>query len=411
VTVRPVGHPFYREVRLDPGTMAAWASFRGQVFAVVDEGPGLSGSSFGAVADWLEANGTPREDIHFFPSHAGGLGPQASPSHRERWSGAARHSIDMDQLLVQSSGQRNLTAWVEEVLGPLDQPMEDLYGGAWRMRRYPTEEAWPAVNAQMERRKFLARAGGTSWLVKFIGLDERSLQKVQRARNLHQAGFTPEIAGYRYGFLIERWHEDARPLDRAAFDRRQLVEHVGAYLGFRALHLPSKTGEGASLGLLRHMARHNTQQVLGQDAGAAIECRLSQSGQLEERVRRVDTDNRMHLWKWLVLGDGVLKTDALDHSANHDLVGHQDVTWDIAGAMVELSLAEEETSRLCTVVEHESGYPVDREILKFLLPCYLAFQIGDHVLATHALGNREETTRLRRRIDVYASLLRNVLEG
>jgi hypothetical protein len=28
VTVRPVGHPFYREVRLDPGMMAAWASFR-----------------------------------------------------------------------------------------------------------------------------------------------------------------------------------------------------------------------------------------------------------------------------------------------------------------------------------------------------------------------------------------------
>ena len=52
-TVRPFGDPFARQS----------ASFRpdlledGVHYIIVDEGPGLSGSSFGAVADWLQARG------------------------------------------------------------------------------------------------------------------------------------------------------------------------------------------------------------------------------------------------------------------------------------------------------------------------------------------------------------------
>ena len=80
--VRPVGHPFGREVRVDPALTDRMASDRRRAFAIVDEGPGLSGSSFGAVADWLEEAGIPRERIHFFPSHAGDIGPKASNPHR-----------------------------------------------------------------------------------------------------------------------------------------------------------------------------------------------------------------------------------------------------------------------------------------------------------------------------------------
>ena len=55
-------------------------------FAIVDEGPGLSGSSFGCVADWLEDNGVAPERIHVFPGHDGPLGPAASARHRDRWA-------------------------------------------------------------------------------------------------------------------------------------------------------------------------------------------------------------------------------------------------------------------------------------------------------------------------------------
>jgi hypothetical protein len=76
VTVRPGGHPFSRELRLAPELKAEWAAHDGS-FAVVDEGPGLSGSSFGAVADALERLGVPRERIAFLPGHGGDLGPSS----------------------------------------------------------------------------------------------------------------------------------------------------------------------------------------------------------------------------------------------------------------------------------------------------------------------------------------------
>jgi len=409
LTVRPVGHPFHREIRVDPAIAAEIAKADGTTFAIVDEGPGLSGSSFGAVADWLEGEGISPERIHYFPSHAGDPGPRASQAHRDRWGKAARHALSMDQLLLQRPGRQSLRNWVEEVVGPLDRPLDALSHGSWRGRRYASEMDWPAADLWKESRKFLARAGGKEWLVKFIGLDEESLQKIRRARLLQQAGFTPDVAGYRYGFILERWYDDARPLDGSGFDRKRLVEQVGAYLGFRARRFPSENGRGASLAQLLHMARYNVQQALGDAAAAVLERRMPESERLEGKVRRVDTDNRMHSWEWLVLDGRLLKTDALDHSSNHDLVGHQDIAWDVAGATIELALSQEETDRLCTIVGHGSGHPVDPEILALMIPCYLGFQIGAHVMAADALGEGHEATRLRREADRYASILKHRL--
>jgi hypothetical protein len=408
LTLRPMGRPFRREVRVDPAVTAEFAADKEAAFAIVDEGPGLSGSSFGAVADWLEAAGVARPRIHFFPGHANGLGPQASPDHRERWSAAPRHVVDMDRLLLRSSPPRALTAWIEDILGPLDQPLEEISGGAWRAGRYPDEALWPAANIGHERRKFLARHKGSPWLVKFAGLGEAGLRKHRRAQDLHAAGFTPEVAGYRHGFLIERWHEDGLSLDRTSLDREFLIGRIGSYLGFRARRFEAGRDGGASLEHLGEMARHNARQALGEDA-ASLDGFPSHGKSLEGRVRRIATDNRMHPWEWLLVGDHLIKTDALDHSAAHDLVGCQDVAWDIAGAAVEFSLSEEEASRLCTIVEGESGFPVMPEILAFLRPCYLAFQMGAHAMAAWSLGDGPEAGRLRRAADRYASLLREHL--
>jgi hypothetical protein len=409
LTLRPAGHPFRREVRVDPAVTAELAADKEAMFAIVDEGPGLSGSSFGAVADWLEAAGIARPRIHFFPSHANGLGPQASPDHRERWSTAPRHGVDMDRLLLRSSPPRALTAWIEDLLGSLDQPLEEMSGGAWRARRYPDETRWPAANIGHERRKFLARAKGSPWLVKFAGLGEAGLRKHRRAQELHAAGFTPEAAGYRHGFLIERWHEDGLSLDRTSLDRDLLIERIGSYLGFRARHFEAGLGQGASLEHLSEMARYNTGEALGEDAAAALEGFLSHDKSLEGRVRRIETDNRMHPWEWLLVGGRLIKTDALDHSAAHDLVGCQDVGWDIAGAAVEFDLSKEEAFRLCTIVERESGFPVMPEILAFMRPCYLAFQMGAHMMAAWSLGDGPEAVRLRRAADRYSALLQEHL--
>jgi hypothetical protein len=408
ITVRPIGHPFRREVRIDPALAEELATCQETTIAIVDEGPGLSGSSFGAVADWLEANGVSRDRIHFFPSHGGDLGSQANQDHRKRWNEATRHIVSMDELLLRSSTpSQNLTTWVKELLGPLEHPLEDISGGAWRGRCFSSEEGWPAASIHQERRKFLARSGGTLWLIKFAGLGDIGELKLQRARVLHQAGFTPEVIGYRHGFLVERWYDNARPLDPMAFDRRRVIDQIGAYLAFRTRHFPAARDRGASLNELLQMARHNTQQALGRSAAAVLEHSMMLRPEVEKSVRRIDTDNRMHIWEWLVLDDRLIKTDALDHSSAHDLIGCQDITWDIAGAMVEFNLTRDEVDYLCKTIERDSGHGVDPVLLAFLHPCYLAFQLGSYTMAADALGEGPEFDRLRLVADRYATMLKS----
>jgi hypothetical protein len=409
ITLRPVGHPFGRQVRVDPDLTKSLAAATGKAFAIVDEGPGLSGSSFGAAADWLEEAGIPRDRIHFFPSHGGALGPQASASHRARWGSAARHLVAMDDLLLRGPPSHRIGNWVESLLGSLDGPLEEISGGAWRPRRYPDEGSWPPANIQQERRKFLARANGTAWLVKFGGLGEIGAQKFRMACQLHEAGFTPEPAGYCHGLLVERWHEELTGLDQAPISRTSLVDQVGAYLGFRARHFPAAEHQGASLDALRRMAVYNTGQALGDAAAAALERSLAEPSALAGKVHRICTDNRLHAWEWLVSGGRLIKTDALDHSAAHDLVGHQDVSWDVAGALVELDLSADEAAWLSQVVRQESGRPLDQALLAFMLPCYLAFQLGAHLMAAGALGEGSEATRLRQAADRYGRRLNSHL--
>jgi hypothetical protein len=401
ITLRPIGHPFERKIRVDPELTKSLASAGRKAFAIVDEGPGLSGSSFGAVADWLGEAGIPRDRIHFFPSHGGALGPQASAGHRSRWSSAPRHLVTVDDLLLRGQPPHLVESWVESLLGPLDGPLEEISGGAWRSRRYPDEGSWPPANIQQERRKFLARANGTAWLVKFVGLGETGAQKLRMARQLHEAGFTPEPAGCLHGFLVERWHGELEGLDRSRISRGSLIDQVGDYLGFRARHFPAAAHQGASLEALRRMAIYNAGQALGEAMAAALEQSLADPSTLESRVHRICTDNRLHAWEWLVSGGRLIKTDALDHSAAHDLVGYQDVSWDVAGAIIELDLSDDEASRLCQIVREESGRPVDQALLAFVLPCYLAFQLGAHLMAAGALGEGPEATRLRRAADRY----------
>src|SRR3954463_577798 len=92
VTLRPVGHPFGREVSASPELAAELVSPAGMNhsprYIVADEGPGLSGSSFAAIARFLEQNGAPLARIPLLPSHPGDPGPQAGDEVRRVWATA-----------------------------------------------------------------------------------------------------------------------------------------------------------------------------------------------------------------------------------------------------------------------------------------------------------------------------------
>jgi hypothetical protein len=379
VTVRPVGHPFARELAVSEALAARLLDGEPPAYAIVDEGPGLSGSSFGAAADWLEDHGVPRERIHFFPGHGGDLGPQASAEHRARWATAPRHLVPFETLMNSANPQHRLETWVAELVGSLDMPLEDISGSAWRGLQSGSNEA--PVAPQWERRKFLASADGQRFLVKFAGLGEEGTRKLELSRRLHAAGFGAEPAGICHGFLVERWVDGER-LDARARPRDRLIETLGGYLAFRST-LGAPGDAGAPLPVLRDMAMYNTREALGDAAADRLAQRLVIGQDLEHRVQRVEIDGRVHAWEWIVRVDGrPAKTDALDHARAHDFIGAQDIAWDAAGAIAEHDLANGEIAGVLRMIASETGHAVDRELLAFVLPCYLAFQLGAWTMAT-----------------------------
>ncbi|OYD82096.1 hypothetical protein [Azospirillum brasilense] len=381
VTLRPVGHPFHRTVRVSARLRTALLADADASYVIVDEGPGLSGSSFGAVADWLEAAGVPSRRIAFLPSHGGEAGSHSSDRHRRRWAEAVRPAVGFDELAHAAHGPvPPLERWFEDTLGPAVAPLRDLSGGAWRTAAaVVVADAvvdWPPVHAQQERRKFLLRTASGSWLLKFAGLGREGEGKLDRARALHQAGFTTEPMALRYGFLAERWLDGAQPPSTVP------PERLADYLQFRARRFPAERDTGASLPDLLAMARVNIGEALGTAATASLDRWTPVIlRELDAGVRRVVTDNRLHIWEWLRTTDGrVLKTDALDHAGAHDLIGRQDIAWDVAGAIVEFGLPAAEADRLCGAVA------ASKRLVAFYLSCYPAFQIGYWSFASSGAG-------------------------
>jgi hypothetical protein len=412
-SVRPGGHPFARQIDLGDDLGRRLLEPPGARYAVVDEGPGLSGSSFGCVADWLEDRGVPPQSIVFFPSHRGDLGPHASDRHRRRFSRCRRLTADFDALFLAPDAPLSLVRGVEDLTGPAEAPWEDLSGGRWREVLLGAAARWPAVHLQQERRKLLLRAGGRRWLLKFAGLGRYGEESLARAEALFHAGLAPPVAGLRHGFLVGPWLDAARPLCVVpGFDRAALLDQVARHLAFLAERYPAPAAPGASPGKLLEMAAWNTGQALGAEIAAELSAWRGRLPGLEERWRPAATDNRMHAWEWLVLPDGrIWKSDALDHHRGNDLVGAQDPAWDLAGAAVELGLTLEEREQLREHLARRGATRVTAHDLRFYEAAYLAFQLGHHTLAATALEAvaPTEAARLRAAADRYGAGLRTRL--
>ena len=394
ISLRPAGHPFSRELRLSAALKSRLVAHVGP-FALVDEGPGLSGSSFGAAADLLESLGVEAERMVFLPSHAGPLGSRASARHRERWTRARKLVASFDE----TSSAQNMRRWFGE-LGPR-AGVEDLSGGRWRGDY--DEEARPPAAPGQERRKYRWRIGPQRWVARYAGLGALGHAKLARSRALHMAGFGPEPIALRRGFLLERWVEGAR-LDTFGPDRGEFLVHLGRYLGFRAANFPARGEEGASLEALRQMARLNAVALCGENVAERVTAALAGLAELD--VVPVHVDGRLQPWEWVRRPDcRFCKADALDHSCDHSLPGCQDIAWDIAGAAVEFGLSAEEVEDLRIAVTRIGDRTVSSESVRMLGLCYAAFQGGSWRMAEDAALPPEQSQLRRRRLE-YAAALR-----
>jgi hypothetical protein len=402
LTVRPRGHPFDRELRVSDrltNKLKMLASRPATSFAVVDEGPGLSGSSFGAVAECLTRLGVADERIVLLPSWSPPPDALANASARRLWPRYRKFVGDFDAAWVGTG--RLARAFSATTL-------RDVSAGRWRDLVYRSSAEHPATQPQHERRKFLAsRSDGERMLIKFEGLDSGAQCRRARADRLAGAGFAPPVAGFSHGFLATRWVAGA-PLacgDVQPDDLRAIARYVA--WNFRR----ERTGRRADPAPLLEMLRVNADEGLGTGWGDEAVRRTTPAARSVARAPAVRVDGRMLPHEWLRTRYGLIKTDAASHHDDHFYPGEHDGAWDLAGAAIELDL-DAAASRL--LVREYARLSRDQAVdsrLPFMRSAYAAFRLGYAAMAAGALGETPDGTGMRVAAARYASVLRRELSA
>ncbi len=387
-TVRPRGHPWDRELCLGPRLRQWLGGAVGGHIAIVDEGPGLSGTSFACAAEAASQAGAPDERIHLFPSWDADGSNLRSERARERWTRHRRWTATFEHAVL----PRLAAPWGGGAL-------RDLSAGRWRDLHYGGDR--PPTQPQHERRKYLLeRPGGAPVLLKFAGLGGRGERTFARARAQAEAGLGPEVLGLADGFLAYRHHpgRPARARDLGPDLLDALARHVAAVA-------QADAGAPRFDGLVA-MTRLNLREGLG------AEPRIDWMETLRRTVASrpaVACDGRMMPQEWLLSEGRILKCDGVDHHDDHFWPGPQDPAWDLAGAAVEWGMdasAREALIETYLARVHDRGL---REVLPFYHVAYLAWRLGYASLAAETLGDSADGLRMAALRDRYRAMLRPAL--
>jgi hypothetical protein len=357
--VRPHGHPFNRELRLSEGLRAEWQRLAQlSHFAIVDEGPGLSGSSFLSVARALREAGIGDDRIVLFPSWETDGAAFVNEQARDAWPRYRKHCAE-----------------IEPPLPPV--PLEDWSAGAWRSAMPAELRAELPSQPQHEARKYRSADGR---LFKFAGLGRYGREKLSTAELLHDGGFAPLPRGFSQGYL-EYDFAPGRPCTKADMDA-EFVQTMADYMAFRARNCEFTPRSCDFDGMLA-MITHNAGEALGPRA-ELCERRLKRCCREFEERGPVRVDGRMMPHEWISTSAGWLKTDSVDHSRDHFYPGNADPAWDLAGAMVEFQMNGDQRQHLLRRYTAMSRDRVSPAILEFYEIAYLAFRAGYTSLAAKA---------------------------
>jgi hypothetical protein len=396
-TLRPRGHPFSRRPVLRRELEAVFQARPRAHFLVIDEGPGISGSSLAGTAAMLRALGIADDHIILFPSWQTDGSGLRSAMAREHWFRHRQFSVTFEDLWLRSGRLSR------EVTGRL----RDFSAGAWRHQLFDRPGRYPAVQPQHERRKYLLQpfepsASGEPKLLSFVGLGEYPKEKIRRAERLAAAGFGPKPEGVVHGFMVRPFVRGS-PVSAGQSDP-DFLDSVAAYLAH--LYREESTDPTVSDSNLREMTRVNLVEGLGEHWLPSLEARLPREGWLE---RPAALDGRMLPHEWIWNDAGYVKTDIIDHHDDHFFPGCQDIAWDVAAACLELGLGAGARRYL---VQRYRSLSRDRTIAARLphhALSYLAFRLGYASLASSVLGEAADGDRFAAAARRYARLLRREL--
>jgi len=365
-TVRPTGHPFDREVKWNVAHLQAICSgiIHDATFVIVDEGPGLSGSSFLSVAEALLKAGVARDKILLVPSHEADLGSLRAADGARRWQQFRSVSV--------GEGRYPEGEW--------------LGGGEWRRRFGGDSREWPGAWTSLERAKFLA--GDVFW--KFEGLGPYGAKARTAAKAVGEAGFGPRVVDDQHGYTGYEFvpGRAATREDLSAERMRRLAE----YCAFRSEEFACSSSETHRRDLAT-MLRVNYER----EFGMRLPAELSQL----EFARTAVCDAKMSPHEWLVASDGrFLKLDATSHGDGHFFPGPCDVAWDLAGAIVEWEM--DAATRAAFLREYVALTRDDasRRIANYLL-AYAVFRGAWCRMAAAGMKGTAEEERLTREAQRY----------
>ena len=392
LTVRPGGEPFAR-VATVPGEALAGCDW----VIIVDEGPGMSGSSMAAVASACESRGVARERIAWMPSHHNGPGPAASGRVRALW-GSIPAFVGRRPALAEI-----FAAETERILGKPVTELADFSGGLWRNHLYPGLAKGPAVCPWLERMKFRCRTTGSDALLwKFAGFRGVLLEADDRWRYVE--GLTAQPVAESNGFVATTWVR-GRPV-RSVNDA--FLERVGGYLATEPLEWLSEQDAMQARERLTLMVEVNLRNWLGEQASRAG---LALWSGLDPKPAPLCADPRLGLHEWLLCSDGDwVKTDASGHLHDHTVLGCQPLEWGVAATCNACN--ERRAMRFIEIVRRRLGRRrgdlLASERIKAFRIAHAAFRLGELELA---LGSElaERQARIWREIRSVRRVLRSLL--
>jgi hypothetical protein len=379
ITVRPYGHPYDRHTGFSPSQLR-WVKEqqeRDADFLVVDEGPGMSGSSFLSVGEALVDAGVDRSRVQFLCSRQADGSMLCARDATARWAQFRSSAVHPATRLPEAA---------QNYLG----------GGYWRHELIgPDPALWPASWSQMERMKFLS-PDGRQWF-KFLGLGRFGEQSFERALVLAEAGYSPvpELAGD--GFVTKAF-VPGRIMSQDCLDR-EVLDRMAGYCALRQTVFRSL--EEPMSGQLETMLRFNVSVEF--DVDLPVE-----PGRLFP-VYPVVVDGRMLPHEW-VRAHGVpdrpirddcrwrpgwlMKCDSANHGDDHFFPGPAtDICWDLAGAIVEWGLRRDAADYFVRRYQAASGDDPRGRLPWFLL-AYAVFRLGHCKMGAEAMKGSEEEGRL-----------------
>jgi len=376
ITVRPTGHPFDRKLSFT-AEQRQWIAGnveRSARFFVVDEGPGLSGSSFLAVAEALVKTGIPHDRIVLVPSSQPNLGALLASDAQARWRRFPTLPLKPTRYVPEDAAQ---------FVG----------AGEWRRRVFKDmdhdESEWPAVWSWTERQKYLSADGGR--IFRFDGHGHYGKTVRQRSEILAAAGWGPAASSAGNGFSVSPWLDQTR----APTPDRNTVIQLARYCAFRAQHFGCDVSSNLEL---EQMARTNLDRALGVSSSLTlpIEC-------------PVVADARMMPHEWIRNVDGrLVKVDAASHGDDHFYPGPTDIAWDLAGVIVEWKLDDEITELLLSEYRRITGDNAGRRLPEYLI-AYCAFRLSFTLSASQSVFDADERVRFRRETTIYWERLTSLL--